>query len=89
MELAQDRVYWRALVLAVLKLRVLLPQGQSDGDFSGCLSVTLIYPPGFCGFTVDLPPVFTAGPRLVLPLCKKTSQPSRGWNLSACLLNGL
>jgi hypothetical protein len=25
MELAQDRVQWRALVLAVLKLRVLLP----------------------------------------------------------------
>jgi hypothetical protein len=26
MELAQDRVHWRALVLAVLNLRVLLPE---------------------------------------------------------------
>jgi hypothetical protein len=26
MELAQDRVQWRALVLAVLNLRVLLPE---------------------------------------------------------------
>jgi hypothetical protein len=28
MELAQDRVQWRALVLAVLNLRVLLPESQ-------------------------------------------------------------
>jgi hypothetical protein len=27
MELAQDRVQWRALVLAVLNLHVLLPEG--------------------------------------------------------------
>jgi hypothetical protein len=30
MELAQDRVQWRALVLAVLNLRVLLPENALD-----------------------------------------------------------
>jgi hypothetical protein len=29
MDLAQDRVQWRALVLAVLNLRVLLPEPQN------------------------------------------------------------
>jgi hypothetical protein len=28
MELAQDRVQWQALILAVLNLRVLLPESQ-------------------------------------------------------------
>jgi hypothetical protein len=28
MELAQDRIQWRALVLAVLNLRVLIPECQ-------------------------------------------------------------
>jgi hypothetical protein len=39
-ELAQDRVQWRALVLAVLNLRVLLPESQliSEMDLreTGC-----------------------------------------------------
>jgi hypothetical protein len=30
MELAQDRVQWRALVLAVLNLRILLPESCSS-----------------------------------------------------------
>jgi hypothetical protein len=30
MELAQDRVQWRALVLAVLNLRVLLPEKRLE-----------------------------------------------------------
>jgi hypothetical protein len=34
MELAQDRVQWQALVLAVLKLRVLLPQCQLFNIYS-------------------------------------------------------
>jgi hypothetical protein len=61
MELAQDRVQWRTLVLAVLNLRVLLPESQlisemdlretgcEDGTGSGLCPVA-----GFCGSGAEL-----------------------------------
>jgi len=42
MELAQDRVQWQALVLAVLNLRVLLPAKKRQRWISACASLSTI-----------------------------------------------